>query len=354
MPGGLRFPGRPWLVVSSPMAPWRVLLAAALLAACSSTRSTVSTSTVSTTTPPAAATTPPPSAAAPPDPSATPVTTPVTTAQPSGPCGAPGPAPTHYDHVVWIWMENHTAKSVLASDQAPFEQSLAARCGSADHYRAVGSPSLPNYLAAVTGATHGVHDDASPAAHPVTGDNLFRQVAAVGGTARSYEEAMPSNCQLDGSGRYAVKHNPQAYLADPADRTACQRDDVPLGDLSGGAFVDDLHADRLPTFSLITPDLCNDTHDCDVAVGDAWLRAWVGAILDSTTYAAHRTAVFVVWDEPTPMPLLVVSPTTPAGATSSEPFDHYSLLRTTEELLGVPPTLGAAATATSMREAYRL
>jgi phosphatidylinositol-3-phosphatase len=163
---------------------------------------------------------------------------------------------------------------------------------------------------------------------------------------------MPTNCQQRGSGRYAVKHNPQAYLADPADRAACQRDDVPLGDLAGGAFVDDLHPDRLPTFSFVTPDLCHDTHDCDVAVGDAWLRDWLGAILASATYAAHRTAVFVVWDEPTPMPLLVVNPTTPAGATSSEPFDHYSLLRTTEELLGLPATLGAAATAASMRPTY--
>jgi phospholipase C len=251
-------------------------------------------------------------------------------------------------------MENHTASSVLASEQAPFERQLAAECGSADHYRAVGSPSLPNYLAAITGSTHGVHDDASPASHPIGGDNLFRQVTAAGGTARSYEEAMPVNCAQGASRRYAVKHNPQAYLADPADRAACQRDDVPLGALDGGAFVDDLRAGRLPTFSFITPDLCNDTHDCDVAVGDAWLRDWVGAILNSSTYAAHRTAVFVVWDEPTPMPLLVVSPTTPAGAASTEPFDHYSLLRTTEELLGLPPSLGAAAAATSMREAYGL
>jgi phospholipase C len=249
-------------------------------------------------------------------------------------------------------MENHTASSVLASDQAPFERSLATDCGSADRYRAVGSPSLPNYLAAITGATHGVDDDGSPTSHPISSDNLFRQVTAAGGTARSYEEAMPTNCQQRGSGRYAVKHNPQAYLADPADRAACQRDDVPLGDLAGGAFVDDLHPDRLPTFSFVTPDLCHDTHDCDVAVGDAWLRDWLGAILASATYAAHRTAVFVVWDEPTPMPLLVVTPTTPAGATSSEPFDHYSLLRTTEELLGLPATLGAAATAASMRPTY--
>src|SRR3954453_466871 len=293
---GVRGGGRVVLVPSGgrivrPMSSWRGLLAATMLAACSSptppstSPSAPTSASTSTSTPATTPTTLPRATTAP-------VTSPVAseaTAAASGPCGGPGPGPARYDHVVWIWMENHTASSVLTSEQAPFERQLATECGSADHYRAVGSPSLPNYLAAITGSTHGVHDDASPASHPIAGDNLFRQVAAAGGTARSYEEAMPVNCAQGGSGRYGVKHNPQAYLADPADRAACQRDDVPMGGLDGGAFVDDLRAGRLPTFSFITPDLCDDTHDCDVAVGDAWLRDWVGAILNSSTYAAHRT-----------------------------------------------------------------
>jgi hypothetical protein len=277
-----------------------------------------------------------------------------TTPSATGPCGRPGPAPARYDHVIWIWMENHTATSVLSSDKAPFERSLASSCGSSSSYRDVGSPSLPNYLGATSGSVHGVHDDGSPSVHPISGDNLFRQVVAAGGTARSYEEAMPSNCSLTSSGRYAVKHNPQAYYADPADRAACQRDDVPLGTLTAGAFADDLAHSTLATFSFITPDLCNDTHDCAVAVGDAWLQQWVGAVLSSPTYAAGRTALFVVWDEPTPMPLLVVAPHVAPGTASRAAFDHYALLHTTEELLGLAPTLGAAANAVSMRDAYGL
>jgi Phosphoesterase family len=270
-----------------------------------------------------------------------------------GPCGHGGSPPARYDHVVWIWMENHTAGQVLGSPSAPFETGLAAECGSATNYRDVGSPSLPNYLGATSGSTHGVHDDGSPASHPVAGDNLFRQVGAAGGTARSYEEAMPANCSLTGSGRYAVKHNPQAYYSDPDDRAACQRDNVPLGSLETGALADDLAHDRLPTFSFVTPDLCNDTHDCGVAVGDRWLEGWVGRLLESATYRAGRLAVLVVWDEPTPMPLLVVSPTTPPGSTAAAAYDHYALLRTTEEMLGLAP-LGAAASAADIRASYGL
>jgi hypothetical protein len=248
-------------------------------------------------------------------------------------------------------MENHTAGAVLDSPDAPFEQALAATCGSTRGYRSVGSPSLPNYLGATSGSTHGVHDDGSPGVHPVAGDNLFRQVRVAGGTARSYEEAMPRNCVPEPAGRYAVKHNPQAYYADRADRVACQTDDVPLGALTSGAFVDDLSGDRLPTFSFITPDLCNDTHDCSVAVGDAWLHDWIGLITSSAPYRAGRTLVFVVWDEPTPMPLLVLGPTVPGATEAAAPFDHYSLLRTTEDVLGLPPLAGAAD-AMSMRAAF--
>jgi phospholipase C len=251
-------------------------------------------------------------------------------------------------------MENHSASAVLGPRAAtPFEKDLTVRCGSGTNYHAVGSPSLPNYLGATSGSIQGVHDDARPSTHPIDSDNLFRQVRAAQQSARSYEEAMTQNCQPRAAGRYAVKHNPQGYYVGGDDPAACQRDDVPLGSLTAGALVNDLDRGQLPAFSFITPDLCNDTHDCGVDVGDAWLRQWVGLLLNSSVYTAGRTALFVVWDEPTPMPVLVVSPTTPSGTSSTAPFDHYSLLHTTEELLGLP-YLGQAATATSMRPAFGL
>jgi hypothetical protein len=271
------------------------------------------------------------------------------------PCGrvTRQPQPT-YDHVVWIWMENHEFDQVLGSSDAPVETKLAQQCGTAIDYAVVGRPSLPNYIGATSGATFGIHDDGFPAQHPVSSDNLFRQVRDSGRVARSYEEAMPGPCALTSSGRYAVKHNPAAYYVGADDRRACARDDVPLGSTTGGPLADALGRGDLPAFTFITPDLCNDTHDCDVAVGDAWLRRWLGLILDSRTYSDGRTAVFVMWDEPTPMPLLVISPTTPAGERFSRRIDHYSMLRTTQELLGLPRLLGAAASSPSAREPFRL
>jgi phosphatidylinositol-3-phosphatase len=250
-----------------------------------------------------------------------------------------------YDHVVWVWMENHSYGQVIGSSSAPYETSLAHQFGTTTHYASVGSPSLPNYIGATSGSTQGISDDGGPQSHALTADNLFRQVRSAGKTERSFEESMPTNCNLGAVDAYAVKHNPAAYYTGADDRTACTADDVP--------FSGTLPSGRLPTFAFVTPNLCDDTHDCSVAAGDAWLEAFIRPLLADADYKSANTVIFVVWDEDSPMPNIVISPTTPAGTVSSQSFDHYSLLRTAEELLGLP-LLGRAASAASMRGTFHL
>jgi phosphatidylinositol-3-phosphatase len=268
------------------------------------------------------------------------------------PCGTVTEPPATYRHVIWIWMENHTWSQVLGDAKAaPYEVTLAARCATATHYRSVGSPSLPNYIAATSGATQGISDDLSPASHPLTVDNLFRQVRAAGGTERSYEEDMTAPCQQSPSGEYAVKHNPAAYYLGLTgqDRSACQADDVPLSNLTR-----DLDAGQLPSFAFVTPNLCHDTHDCPVSAGDAWLAAMVPPLLASPAYRSGTTAIFVIWDEEIPTANIVIAPAVRPGMIVTAPIDHFALLRTTEELLGLPDRLGAASTAPSLRPLFGL
>jgi phosphatidylinositol-3-phosphatase len=245
-------------------------------------------------------------------------------------------------------MENHNWQQVLGNPSAaPYETRLAHQCATATRYASVGSPSLPNYLGATSGDTWGIHDDADPSSHPLKADNIFRQVRTSGGSERSYEEAMASPCQQAAGGTYAVKHNPAAYYTGNNDRTACATDDVGLN-----ALAADLTAGTLPTFACVTPDLCHDTHDCPVATGDTWLATWVPRILASAAYREGSTAIFVIWDEYTPMPNVVIAPSVPTGVTSGAAFDHYGLLRTTEQLLGLP-MLGRAGGAAGLRAAFR-
>ena len=273
---------------------------------------------------------------------------------PTGPCGTAKAAPATYEHVVWIFMENHRRDDVIGSDQAPFLTDLARRCGTATDYRIVGRPSLPNYIGATSGDTQGITDDGAPSLHPLTVDNLFRQVRDHGGVTRTYADAMPSPCTLVGSGQYAVKHNPAAYYVGGNDRTACSTEDLPLGTTTKGPLADQVEDGKLPTFTLVVPDLCNDTHSCPVKTGDEWLRDWVTRLTSGPDYHEGTTAIFLVWDEPTPMPFVAVAPSVVTGSSTGAAVDHYALLRTTEEMLGLPTNLGEASEAPSLRPLLHL
>jgi hypothetical protein len=99
-------------------------------------------------------------------------------------------------------------------------------------------------------------------------------------------------------------------------------------------------------------------HDCSVSTGDRWLQNFIPKLTSTTDYQAGRTVVVITWDEDdgssgNHVATLVLNPYVPAGLRISTAFNHYSLLRTTEELLGAGP-LGNASGAASMRVAFHL
>jgi phosphatidylinositol-3-phosphatase len=260
------------------------------------------------------------------------------------PCGRPGSPPSRYAHVIWIVMENESYADVLGSSDAPYLRGLAKACGSATHFTAEAHPSLPNYVAMTSGSTQGVTDDDGPSSHKLAVPSIFSQL---GTRWRALQEAIPAPCGQGNSGRYAVRHNPAAYYTNI--RASCRRRDVRLT----------ARPNLSAAFTFVTPDLCHDMHDCSVATGDRWLAGFVPRVLHSRQYAAGGTALFITWDEDdyssgNVIPTLVIAPHTAPGTRSAGPFTHYSLLRTTEELLGLPTTLGAAAQASSMRAAFGL
>jgi hypothetical protein len=238
-------------------------------------------------------------------------------------------------------MENKAYSSIIGSASAPYENQLALQCASAVNFFAETHPSLPNYIAMTSGSPQGITDDNAPASHPLNVPSIFSQL----GTGwRSLQESMPSNCLLTNSGQYAVKHNPAAYYTNI--RTDCNSLDVPLTD----------PPDVSARFTFVTPNLCNDTHDCSVATGDAWLQTFLGKVFASAEYQAGKTAVFLTWDEDDSshsnhIATIVAAPSVTPGSAPAATFSHYSMLRTTEEMLGLG-FVGNAATATSMRAAF--
>ena len=266
--------------------------------------------------------------------------------------GPPAPAPclgaarpARWAHVVVVVMENRDYGQIIGQPAAPYINSLAARCGLATNYQAVTHPSLPNYLTMTGGSTFGVTDDKPPAAHPISAASIFSQVGATGW--RALQESMPGPCALTNYGSYAVRHNPAAYYT--SIRSACQTRDIRY-DLAAAPDVS-------AAYTFVTPNLIHDMHDGTVADGDAWLSAFVPKVLASPQYQAGNTLLVITWDEGTiasnQVAALMVAPSIRPGTRSDTSYTHYSLLRTSEELLGLP-LLGQAGGATSMRPGFGL
>ena len=219
------------------------------------------------------------------------------------------------------------------------------------------------------------------------------QLAAKGYTWRGYMEDMgnddnressqygaPADSTLTGQrdgtqsaeaqDQYAARHNPFVYFHSLIDSGSCTRNVVSLQHLAG-----DLASEgTTPNFSFITPDLCHDGHDATcadttengglVGVND-FLSYWVPKIEASPAFQDNGLLV-VTTDESefsqsgedstaccneqpgpnSPLPgilgpgggrigSVVVGRCVGAGVQDATPYNHYSLLRSLEDLFGV-------------------
>ena len=257
------------------------------------------------------------------------------------------------DHVFVIVLENHNSftsfgsNGIIGNPQAPNITALWNKYNVATDYNAVWHPSLPNYVAMITGnwigtdvvatghsypagSTVGISDDDSPSvatdypapANPsihrwrVNLPSLAGQLVNAGKDWRAYMQNIPesgttlANWPGDNNTAklYAVKHNPFPYIAEIQDNPAQFANQVPIEQL-----FSDLGSGKTPAFSYIVPDQCrdmhgignplapcggpNDTDDIDVKRGDDETGWLVNGILGSRGWKSGRNALFIVFDE---------------------------------------------------------
>jgi len=256
-----------------------------------------------------------------------------------------GPKVPAFGHVVVVVLENKDRADVLGNADAPAFNAFAKGGAVLSGYRGVTHPSLPNYLALVSGSTHGIASDCTSCT--VAGRSLADTLEARGLSWKAYAEGLPGPGWTGAwSGRYAKKHEPFVYFRSVLASPARLRRVVPLTQLAR-----DLAARRLPAFALVTPDLCHDMHDCSVRVGDAWLKRFLLPLLK-----LPRTAVFVVFDESDSsdpgVPALALGTLVRPHSRFRAAMSHYDLLRTIEDGLGLP-RLGSSARAAPVTAIWR-
>lgn len=263
-----------------------------------------------------------------------------------------------------------------------------------DRYAALDASALPNGIAAISGQppnpatkagcpeyeaftvapnSRGVLNGAG-CVYPVETPTIADQLTLARLDWRAYvagmadEAGRPASCVHPDPGEpstaaqpggYAASQNPFAYFHSLLDLGDCGENDVPLEQLS----KDLAKAEKTPSYSFIAPTPCEagTAAQCPpgavegAAAADAFLSTWVPKILASPAYKADG-ALVVAFSAVNPASpggpapagaglrtgALVVSPFAQPGATDPAPYDTYSLLRSSEDLLGLEP-LGLAA-----------
>lgn len=313
----------------------------------------------------------------------------------------------HYQHVGVLILENESESATWGpTSVATYLNSLKSHGAFDDSYYADGHVSLDNYITMTSGQPSNLTDNtdcmgenlytcaAAISNNPLYGSgiNVADQVESAGLNWKEYADSLPSPCfhaddsptatpdpyQGDSTsppaGNYADRHDPFIYYNDIRTNTnRCKAHDLPFTQLAT-----DISANSVPNYFFITPDTCHDGHDNPCAgsttgglvAADAWLSTHLPSILAYLN--AHDGVLFITNDEsqnsdtsgcctggPGGGPgfggkvgLLALGPGVRVGAIIHTQYDHASLLRTTEDALGIDKYLNNAKTASAMADLF--
>src|SRR5207245_9473698 len=109
-------------------------------------------------------------------------------------------------------------------------------------------------------------------------------------------------------------------------------------------FISDLNSTvTASNFMWLTPNVCNDMHDCTVSTGDNYLSRMVPQVLNSTIFRTQGVALFITFDAPGTCSYSVcrvtrfcAGPSVKRNYISSVRYDHYSVPATLESIWNLP------------------
>jgi hypothetical protein len=259
-----------------------------------------------------------------------------------------GSSPTatvpYLDHVIVVVLEN---ASYASAQGAPYVSGLVSANSSFSESYGTMRPSQPNYYALWSGSTQGIAtDDCPPVGAPYSGENLGHACQAAGLKWKTYSEALPAAgstvCSAsptpDGP-LYTRNHSPWTSFTN-----LNHANEVPYTQLAA-----DIAAGTLPNLAFVIPDNCHNGHNagCTLSGVDAWLASQLPAMLSAV---GPWGLVVLTWDEDDGLAgnrvlTVLAGPTVKPGFVSHRFVNHYTLLRTICDGLGIEPFGAAVAEA---------
>jgi PKD repeat protein len=288
---------------------------------------------------------------------------------------------TYFDHAVIIIMEDHGIVDICAQNPppcssangAPYMANLANGYAIGTQYLGINHFSEANYIALLGGDTFGCSNNGCS---PVSNPNLVDRLEAAGLTWKGYMEnqTLASGCDTTYHEPYTPEHNPFISFTDILNNPSrCSK--VVLANpnsctLTDCVLVNDLNSASAPNLMWLTPNNCNNMHGftgiCPTSIptGDNYLKSLVPTILNSQTFTAQRSALFIVFDEGNGYcPLngssedcvyaVWAGPLAKTSYATSNLYDHYSWTRTIEANWNLASLTSNDASARVMTEFFQ-
>ncbi|MDR3662841.1 MAG: alkaline phosphatase family protein [Mycobacterium sp.] len=276
------------------------------------------------------------------------------------------------DHVFMVYMENKGYGDIVGSPNAPYINSLINTYGVETDYYALTHPSDPNYYPILGGSDFGLSYNC--ATNCINAPNLADNIEAAGKTWAGYAQGMSAAGPYTATSDYAPDQLPFLAYSDIFNNPA--RAAAHLFPLTQMA-TDLASPSTTPNFVWFAANEANNmegpidslqgvlsyvgglltNHQYNVAAGDQFLQSTIPTILNSAVWndPTQKSAIFVTWDEDTDnlslgfgnggnhvVTIAIPSPGAVAAGMRSGQFtdnayaNHYSLLRTIENSLGLP------------------
>ncbi len=165
----------------------------------------------------------------------------------------------------------------------------------------------PNYLALIGGSTFGLTADCYPTQCSVSDASIVDSIERAGLTWKAWAEDYPvsQGCSLSPSNaEYNSKHFPFLYFQNIVnDPSRCDNLLRANSIVTSSIETDDLFLKSLGStssaanYNWLTPNQCDDIHDCPVSTGDKYLSQLVPKILSSTVFTTQNAALFITFAE---------------------------------------------------------
>jgi hypothetical protein len=253
--------------------------------------------------------------------------------------------------VFLLMEENRNSNQVYGSSDAPYiNNTLMTTYDYATDYTDVAHPSEPNYVWLEAGNNNtGDHsftndNDPSNSNSTATHDHIVNYMGRVGRSWKSYQENLPGSCGISSSGSYAAKHNPFVFFQDivgsySSPSAFCLSHIVDYSNLAT-----DLANNNVADYVEITPNLCDDGHDCSNPSVETFLQSPpIQAVFNYVLTASNHAILVIDWDEGEGQgihPMLIVAPpsTLQGSHAIATQVDHSSFVRSMQMIFKVDPS----------------